>query len=86
MRTNTQNTADVLDRVITEDSVDIPEVTDFTAWRPVSERKLQGVKKVPVTLLLDEDVAGWVNAHQGGAWLISVNSRLRKVMEHAQKR
>ena len=65
---------------------DIPEVTDFTAWRPVSERKFQGIKKVPVTLLLDEDVAVWVNAHQGGAWLISVNSHLRKVMEHVQKR
>jgi uncharacterized protein (DUF4415 family) len=68
-----------------DDIADMPEVQDFTAWRPASERNLHEVKKVPATLQLDEDVVAWIKENQGGTWLISVNSQLRKIMEHCRK-
>jgi uncharacterized protein (DUF4415 family) len=86
MKISTRNGSEVLlDRPIDEDMVDMPEVRDFTAWRPASERNLHRMKKVPVTLQLDEDIAAWLKENQGGTWLISVNSQLRKIMEHFKK-
>ena len=83
MQTSTRSGDEILlDRSVGEyDAVAIPEVKDFTAWRPVNERNLHRLKKVPVTLQLDEDVVAWISENQGGTWLISINSQLRKLME-----
>ena len=65
------------------DYSDIPEITDFSQFRPWEQRHMFKPVKVAVTCKLDADVVAWLK--QGGkGYQTRLNSILRQVMAHAQ--
>jgi len=65
------------------DYSDIPEVTDFSKFRPWEQRQMFKPVKVAVTCKLDADIVAWLK--QGGkGYQTRLNSILRKVMVHAK--
>ena len=64
------------------DFSDIPEIKDFSGFRPWQDRKLYKPLKVAVTCKLDADVVTWLK--QGGkGYQTRMNNILRRVMENA---
>jgi uncharacterized protein (DUF4415 family) len=65
------------------DYSDIPEITDFSSFRPWEQRQMFKPVKVAVTCKLDADIVAWLK--QGGkGYQTRLNSILRQVMAHAQ--
>ena len=65
------------------DYSDIPEVTDFSQFRPWEQRQMFKPIKVAVTCKLDADIVAWLK--QGGkGYQTRLNTILRQVMSHAQ--
>jgi len=65
------------------DYSDIPEVTDFSKFRPWEKRQMFKPVKVAVTCKLDADIVTWLK--QGGkGYQTRLNTILRQVMSHAQ--
>ena len=65
------------------DYSDIPEITDFSQFRPWEQRQMFKPVKVAVTCKLDADIVAWLK--QGGkGYQTRLNSILRQVMAHAQ--
>jgi uncharacterized protein (DUF4415 family) len=65
------------------DYSDIPEVTDFSKFRPWEQRQMFKPVKVAVTCKLDADIVAWLK--QGGkGYQTRLNTILRQVMAHAQ--
>jgi uncharacterized protein (DUF4415 family) len=60
----TQEDWDRLDSVKDEDidCSDIPEITDFSGFRPWEDRRLYKPVKVTVTCKLDADIVAWLQA------------------------
>jgi uncharacterized protein (DUF4415 family) len=81
----TEEDWDRLDGVKDEDIdySDIPEITDFSQFRPWEQRQMFKPVKVAVTCKLDADIVAWLK--QGGkGYQTRLNSILRQVMAHAQ--
>ena len=75
---------DRLDSVKDEDVdfSDIPEITDFSQFRPWEQRQMFKPVKVAITCKLDADIVAWLK--QGGkGYQTRLNSILRQVMAHA---
>ena len=65
------------------DYSDIPEITDFSKFRPWEQRQMFKPVKVSVTCKLDADIVAWLK--QGGkGYQTRLNAILRRVMAHAQ--
>ena len=65
------------------DCSDIPEITDFSNFRPWEQRQMFKPVKVTITCKLDADVVAWLK--QGGkGYQTRLNSILRTVMAHAE--
>jgi uncharacterized protein (DUF4415 family) len=65
------------------DYSDIPEVTDFSKFRPWEQRQMFKPVKIAVTCKLDADVVAWLK--QGGkGYQTRLNTILRQAMAHAQ--
>ena len=65
------------------DYSDIPEITDFSKFRPWEQRRMFKPVKITVTCKLDADIVAWLK--QGGkGYQTRMNSILRQVMAHAQ--
>jgi len=76
---------DRLDSVKDEDIdyTDIPEITDFSRFRPWEQRQMFKPVKVAVTCKLDADIVAWLK--QGGkGYQTRMNTILREAMTHAQ--
>jgi len=77
-----------LDRVeaIKDEDIDfsgIPEVTDFSQFRPWEQRQMFKPVKVAVTCKLDANIVAWLK--QGGkGYQTRLNSILRQVMANVQ--
>ena len=65
------------------DYSDIPEVTDFSEFRPWEQRQMFKPIKVSVTCKLDADVVAWLK-QDGKGYQTRLNAILRQVMAHAQ--
>jgi uncharacterized protein (DUF4415 family) len=64
------------------DCSDIPEITDFSQFRPWEQRKLFKPVKVAVTCKLDADIVAWLK--QGGkGYQTRMNAILREAMVHS---
>jgi len=76
---------DRLDGVRDEDIdfSDIPEVTDFSQFRPWERRQMFRPLKVSVTCKLDADVVAWLK-QDGKGYQTRLNSILRQAMAHAR--
>jgi uncharacterized protein (DUF4415 family) len=65
------------------DYSDIPEITDFSKFRPWEQRRMFKPIKVSVTCKLDADIVAWLK--QGGkGYQTRLNAILRQAMAHAQ--
>ena len=65
------------------DYSEIPEITDFSKFRPWEQRQMFKPVKVAVTCKLDADIVAWLK--QGGkGYQTRLNAILRQVMAHAQ--
>jgi uncharacterized protein (DUF4415 family) len=65
------------------DYSDIPEVKDFSGFRPFADRKMYKPVKVAITCKLDADIVAWLK--QGGkGYQTRLNAMLRRIMLHAQ--
>jgi uncharacterized protein (DUF4415 family) len=75
---------DRLDRVKDEDInySDIPEITDFSQFRPWEQRQMFKPVKVSVTCKLDADVVAWLK-QDGKGYQTRLNAILRQAMVHA---
>ena len=63
------------------DCSDIPEITDFSHFRPWEQRQMFKPIKVAVTCKLDADIVAWLK--QGGkGYQTRLNAILRQVMAH----
>ena len=65
------------------DYSDIPEVTDFSNFRPWEQRKMFKPAKVTVTCKLDADIVAWLK-QEGKGYQTRLNTILRQAMAHAQ--
>ena len=65
------------------DYSDIPEVTDFSNFRPWEQRQMFKPVKVAVTCKLDADIVAWLKK-DGKGYQTRLNTILRQVMAHAQ--
>ena len=65
------------------DFSDIPEVTDFSKFRPWEQREMFKPVKVSVTCKLDADIVAWLKK-EGKGYQTRLNAILRDVMSHAQ--
>jgi uncharacterized protein (DUF4415 family) len=76
---------DRLDSVKDEDIdfSDIPEITDFSKFRPWEDRRMYKPIKVTVTCKLDADIVAWLK-REGKGYQTRLNAILRQVMSHAQ--
>jgi len=81
----TQEDWDRLDSVKDEDidCSDIPEITDFSGFRPWEDRRLFKPIKVTVTCKLDADIVAWLK-QEGKGYQTRLNTILRQAMSHAQ--
>jgi uncharacterized protein (DUF4415 family) len=76
---------DRLDGVKDEDIdfSDIPQITDFSGFRPWEDRRLFKPVKVTVTCKIDADVVTWLK--QGGkGYQTRLNAILRQAMAHTE--
>jgi len=64
------------------DYSDIPEVTDFSRFRPWEERRMFKPVKVAVTCKLDADVVAWLK-RDGKGYQTRLNGILRKAMSQS---
>jgi uncharacterized protein (DUF4415 family) len=76
---------DRLDKVQDEDIdySDIPEITDFSQFRPWEQRQMFKPVKVAITCKLDADVVAWLK-QDGKGYQTRLNTILRQAMAHAQ--
>ncbi|MDR2716489.1 MAG: BrnA antitoxin family protein [Treponema sp.] len=65
------------------DYSDIPEITDFSKFRPWEHRQMFKPVKVAVTCKLDADVVAWLKQN-GKGYQTRMNAILRQVMVQAQ--
>ncbi|MCL2209251.1 MAG: BrnA antitoxin family protein [Treponema sp.] len=65
------------------DYSDIPEITDFSKFRPWDHRDMFKPAKIAVTCKLDADIVAWLK-QDGKGYQTRMNSILREVMVHAQ--
>jgi len=65
------------------DCSDIPEVTDFSGFRPWQERKMFKPIKQTITCKLDADIVAWLK-QDGKGYQTRLNAILRQAMAHAQ--
>jgi uncharacterized protein (DUF4415 family) len=65
------------------DCSDIPEITDFSKFRPWEDRRMYKPIKVTVTCKLDADIVAWLK-REGKGYQTRLNAILRQVMSHAQ--
>jgi uncharacterized protein (DUF4415 family) len=61
------------------DCSEIPEVTDFSEFRPWEERRMYKPVKVTVTCKLDADIVAWLK-RDGKGYQTRMNSILRNAM------
>jgi uncharacterized protein (DUF4415 family) len=75
---------DRLDSVKDEDidTSDIPEITDFSGFRPWENRHMYKPLKVTVTCKLDADIVAWLK-QEGKGYQTRLNTILRQAMSHA---
>jgi len=65
------------------DYSDIPEITDFSKFRPWEQRQMFKPVKTTITCKLDADIVAWLK--QGGkGYQTRLNSILRQAMVHAK--
>jgi uncharacterized protein (DUF4415 family) len=74
-----------LDRVKDEDidCSDIPEITDFSKFRPWEDRRMFKPVKVTVTCKLDADIVAWLK-REGKGYQTRLNVILRQAMNQSQ--
>jgi uncharacterized protein (DUF4415 family) len=65
------------------DCSDIPEITDFSKFRPWEERNMFKPVKVSITCKLDADIVAWLK-QEGKGYQTRMNTILREVMAHAK--
>ena len=65
------------------DCSDIPEITDFSKFRPWEQRNMFKPVKVSITCKLDADIVAWLK-QDGKGYQTRMNTILRDVMAHAQ--
>jgi len=65
------------------DYSDIPEITDFSQFRPWEQRQMFKPVKVAITCKLDADIVAWLK--QGGkGYQTRLNAILRQAMAYSQ--
>jgi uncharacterized protein (DUF4415 family) len=64
------------------DYSDIPEITDFSKFRPWEQRQMFKPVKVAVTCKLDADIVAWLK-HEGKGYQTRMNAILREAMLHS---
>ena len=64
------------------DYSDIPEIRDFSGFRPWQERKMFKPVKQTITCKLDADIIAWLK-QDGKGYQTRLNAILRDVMTHA---
>jgi uncharacterized protein (DUF4415 family) len=64
------------------DYSDIPEVTDFSKFRPWEQRQMFKPVKVAVTCKLDADIVAWLK-RDGKGYQTRLNAILREAMFHS---
>ena len=65
------------------DYSDIPEITDFSQFRPWEQRQMFKPVKVAITCKLDADIVAWLK--QGGkGYQTRLNAILRQAMSYTQ--
>jgi uncharacterized protein (DUF4415 family) len=81
----TREDLDRIDAIKDEDIdySDIPEITDFSKFRPWEQRQMFKPVKVTVTCKLDADIVAWLK-QDGKGYQTRLNAILRQVMVHAQ--
>jgi len=65
------------------DYSDIPEITDFSQFRPWEQRRMFKPVKVSVTCKLDADIVAWLK-QSGKGYQTRLNAILRQAMAYAQ--
>jgi uncharacterized protein (DUF4415 family) len=63
------------------DYSDIPEITDFSQFRPWEQRRMFKPVKVAVTCKLDADIVAWLK-QEGKGYQTRMNAILRAAMLH----
>jgi uncharacterized protein (DUF4415 family) len=61
------------------DSSEIPEIVDFSGFRPWEERRMYKPVKVTVTCKLDADIVAWLK-REGKGYQTRMNAILRDAM------
>ncbi|MDR0597088.1 MAG: BrnA antitoxin family protein [Treponema sp.] len=61
---------------------DIPEITDFSQFRPWEQRQMFKPVKVAVTCKLDADIVAWLK-REGKGYQTRMNAILREAMLHS---
>jgi uncharacterized protein (DUF4415 family) len=64
------------------DYSDIPEITDFSKFRPWEQRQMFKPVKVAVTCKLDADIVAWLK-QEGKGYQTRMNAILREAMLHS---
>jgi uncharacterized protein (DUF4415 family) len=64
------------------DYSDIPEITDFSKFRPWEQRQMFKPVKVAVTCKLDADIVAWLK-QEGKGYQTRMNTILREAMLHS---
>jgi uncharacterized protein (DUF4415 family) len=65
------------------DCSDIPEITDFSGFRPWQERKMFKPIKQTITCKLDADIVAWLK-QDGKGYQTRLNAILRQAMGQVQ--
>jgi uncharacterized protein (DUF4415 family) len=65
------------------DYSDIPEITDFSKFRPWDQREMFKPVKVAITCKLDADIVAWLK-QDGKSYQTRLNAILRLAMTHSQ--
>jgi uncharacterized protein (DUF4415 family) len=64
------------------DYSDIPEISDFSKFRPWEQRQMFKPVKVAVTCKLDADIVAWLK-QEGKGYQTRMNTILREAMLHS---
>ena len=65
------------------DCSDIPEIADFSNFRPWEQRQMFKPVKQTITCKLDADIVAWLK-QDGKGYQTRLNDILRQAMAHAQ--
>jgi uncharacterized protein (DUF4415 family) len=65
------------------DYSDIPEISDFSQFRPWEQRQMFKPVKVAVTCKLDPDIVAWLK-QEGKGYQTLMNAILREAMLHSE--